>query len=474
MSTENVTLEQQVVAELTKLGENDPELAERIRHVFPDWELGSADGSITLVLLQALEGLRAGELDQEHILRIAGPYFNGSSPPDDKAVFARLALFGRIVHHCPNPARREYACQLWADHLKQWYGTFIPWPRKIVDAAVAGRSIRDGNAELRWYSDTELAELPPTSDLVSGHLPEAALVLFYGPSGQGKTFMGLDLSQCVGTGLPWHGNAVQQGPVAFVAAEGVGGLSQRVDAWKRFHEWTESTDVRFLPQPVHVLEPTDMAAFIASLRTWDPSPQLIVLDTLAWCIAPGDENSTRDMSAFVAAVGELRAGLGATVLILHHTGHDKSRERGNTALAAASDTVVQVKDEDGQIVLTCTKQREAPPFHPLRFRLKEFAGSVVPERAIDDSTGDEPSERERTAIEALKAIYVEGESVSSTRWEEAAEMSRATFYRARKRLIDLGYVNMEKKGHVPVDKVAVPEQKDTRCAILKRFCLKIA
>ncbi len=79
MNTKDVTLEQQLTAELAELGEKDPELAERIRNVFPDWELGSADGSVTLVLLQALEGLRANELDQEHVLRIAGPYFNGSS-----------------------------------------------------------------------------------------------------------------------------------------------------------------------------------------------------------------------------------------------------------------------------------------------------------------------------------------------------------------------------------------------------------
>ncbi len=391
--------------------------------------------------------------DLNWLLAGSGPYFDVNTDVTDALVFGRLDDFGLAVWEVESPSERSFARGTWIDWLKaNLVGVSEPW-RLVDDAMKAGRrrheteKLAASNGRPRWYLDTELAELPPTVDLVVGHLPAEGVVLFYGPSGHGKTHLLLDIAQSVATGQPWHGHAVQQGPVAYVIAEGIGGLARRVDAWKAFHEWRDATGVRFRPYPVHLLESTDAAVFLADLQTWDPLPILIVLDTLAWCIAPGDENSTRDMSAFVAAIGELRSTLHATVALVHHTGRDTSRERGNTALAAACDTVVQVKEEDGRIVVTCTKQRESPPFAPIRFRLVERNGSVIPQRAIDDSTGDEVSGKEQEALKALQGIYVAGEGVSSTRWNEAAEMSRATFYRARKRLIELGYVRIEKSKH---------------------------
>lgn len=359
-----------------------------------------------------------------------------------------------------DPSTRTIVQALLRERLRD-LGWSADEARLIARETTAGRmaAVPDSGGP-RWYSDTELTELPAMADLVAGHIPEAAIVLFYGPSGHGKTFIGLDLSQSVGTGLAWHGHVVQQGPVAYVAAEGRRGLAQRVEAWKGFHEWSGGTNVQYLPQPVHVLEPVEMAAFTASLQSWEVAPRLVVLDTLAWCITPGDENSTRDMTAFVAAVGEIRATLGASVLILHHTGHDKTRERGNTALAAAADTVAQVKEEGGRVVLTCTKQRESVPFGPIRFRFAAFAGSVVPQRAIEDGADDGLTAKEQEALEALQSIYVEGEGVSSTRWDETAGMSRATFYRARRRLTDLNFVRVDNSKHFVVSNRVVSPSHD--------------
>ena len=403
---------------------------------------------------------RNGSHDIEWLLNAAGPSFG--DVPENSEVFERLELFGRFFHRVESSAQQETARQVWLSWLDKHAGS-IAEPRWVVQRAIdAGKAYAGVATEsLRWYSDVELTELPPTADLVAGHIPEAGLVLWYGPAGHGKTHLGIDLANSVGTGLPWHGHAVSRGPVAYVIAEGIGGLARRVDAWKRFHEYSTSTGVRFLPQPVHLLEPTETARFVADLRSWDTPPKLVVFDTLAWCIAPGDENSTRDMTGFVAAIGELRDAVGSTVLVVHHTGHDKTRERGNTALAAASDTVVKIAEEDGRIVMTCTKQREGVPFTPLRFRLVDCAGSVVPQRAIEDGSGDELTAKEREALEDLQAIYVDGEGVSTTRWEEATEISRATFYRARKRLIELGCVRIEKNRNFPIVSNGVSLQEDS-------------
>ena len=53
------------------------------------------------------------------------------------------------------------------------------------------------------------------------------------------------------------------------------------------------------------------------------------------------ENSTQDMSRFVAACDAVRRRYGCTMLIIHHSGHgDKGRARGAIALKAALDAEV--------------------------------------------------------------------------------------------------------------------------------------
>ena len=389
-------------------------------------------------------------LTLEEVLRAYGPHWNGGLPTDDE-VFSRLDAFGHAVWRLESRTQREYAIQIWTGWISEKLCPCPAYPWRIVREAVAAGATTTGITSWRWYADTELAELPPITDLVRGHIPYGGLVLFYGPSGHGKTHVALDLAQCLGTGLPWLGHMVTQGLVAYIMAEGIGGLARRVEAWKRRHDWDDPTGVRFLAQPVHLLEATEAARLAADLETWDPRPRLVVLDTLAWCIAPGDENATKDMTAFVASVGDLRARIGATILIVHHTGHDKSRERGNTALAAACDTVVKVQETDGVVTVACDKQRESVPFAPLQLRLVPVAESVVPELMATDEAPDELMGSDRQALQALQDIAVPGEGVPTGRWDEATGLSRSTFYRCRKKLIGMGLIYVEKKRNFPGD-----------------------
>jgi putative DNA primase/helicase len=69
-------------------------------------------------------------------------------------------------------------------------------------------------------------------------------------------------------------------------------------------------------------------------------PRIIIIDTLARNFGGGNENSTEDMSQFVAHIDKhLRDRFNATVLLVHHTGHGSAeRGRGSRALKAAVDT----------------------------------------------------------------------------------------------------------------------------------------
>lgn len=67
-----------------------------------------------------------------------------------------------------------------------------------------------------------------------------------------------------------------------------------------------------------------------------------MIDTLSRTMMGGDENSTKDMAAFVSNLDHLRQASGAHVAVIHHCGHEGSRMRGSNVLAAALDLEVRV------------------------------------------------------------------------------------------------------------------------------------
>ena len=76
----------------------------------------------------------------------------------------------------------------------------------------------------------------------------------------------------------------------------------------------------------------------------------------------GEENSNRDMSAFIALVDTIREEHGCAVLIIHHTGHsnDKSnRGRGASAFYASLDFEFLLKgNKKGTGTIEGTKNKE--------------------------------------------------------------------------------------------------------------------
>ena len=65
----------------------------------------------------------------------------------------------------------------------------------------------------------ELDALPPPEWLVEGLIPEASLVVPFGPPKAGKTFIVLSWSLHVAAGLPWFGRAVKQAPSSISPAK---------------------------------------------------------------------------------------------------------------------------------------------------------------------------------------------------------------------------------------------------------------
>lgn len=88
----------------------------------------------------------------------------------------------------------------------------------------------------------------------------------------------------------------------------------------------------------------------------------------------------------------LREATGATVLVVHHFGWDKERQRGSTALYGACDTVIYTerKGKSDVVKVWVDKQKDAPEGEEARFRWVpvELTGSGVLIPTVKDTDGE--------------------------------------------------------------------------------------
>ena len=213
----------------------------------------------------------------------------------------------------------------------------------------------------------------PPRWIIDGYLEDATLACLYGPSAGMKSFVGLDMGLCVATGREWHGHAVPNpGSVFYVCGEGFAGINKRLRVWASDSGVDASTLPFFVSnQPVGILDTGAVQVAVNAIREMveaHGSPRLLIVDTLARNFGPGDENSTQDMSAFVAALDDVRAGLGCAVLVIHHTGLSATeRARGASAFRAALDWEFRLEPKGDIRLLTCTKAKDHEPPHDMAF-----------------------------------------------------------------------------------------------------------
>lgn len=241
----------------------------------------------------------------------------------------------------------------------------------------------------KLYTLDELSDLPPPKWLVDGVLVENSLCLFWAGSDSYKTFIAIDISFCLATGHAWHGRQVVSGPVVYVAAEDIAGVTKRMIGWRE-------TKGRNLPKAnitllndAFTMASLDADKLIRSINLLPEMPKLIVVDTLARSFGAANENQTQDMNAFILGCDKLRRATGATILIVHHTGRNVEQERGNVALRGACDTIFTVSrsGNSGKIKLINThpkgKQKNAEPFQDILLRTQVIH---FEHRGIEQST----------------------------------------------------------------------------------------
>jgi hypothetical protein len=266
---------------------------------------------------------------------------------------------------------------------------------------VGGASLLDDQPSINW--------------LVKGMIEADSIGQLFGPSGGGKSFVALDLSLSIATGTRWNDRETLQGVVLYLAGEGRTGLKRRVKAW---HVTNRNNVISAFNMSRHTVPIDDTAVnrITEAGRQIEAgtghSVKLVVVDTLARHLV-GDENSTREMGAFITACETIRGNFpGCTLLIVHHTGNSeeaKTRSRGSSALKAAMD--FELHCDKG--ALTCTKMKDADEPAPVLFKLRpvqigtdengEPVTSCVPEYG-ERSQRHKQAELTGTEKELLKVI----------------------------------------------------------------------
>lgn len=330
----------------------------------------------------------SGQEWHNSVIRLVGSYVaKGLSDGEIHALTDPLTLSGYTIEQ----TRREVQTAIDGARRKGW----TPEPQYADPASITKNT---GNApdasdfdapkrpaDLEWFDD--VAPALTDSYIVKGVLADAAMSVIYGPSNSGKTFFALDIAFNVSIGRQWNERRVKQSAVLYLAAEGGRGVLNRIAALKLEYGVTKvplalkRAGLDLLHDQADLQHIVDLAA---EVRSKTPNiPLVIVIDTLSRIMAGGDENSAADMTALIRNIDAIRETTGAHVMLVHHTGKDAARgARGHSSLRAATDTEIEVANEDGARAAMVTKQRDYQGGETFAFALKSVTLGI-------DQDGDE-------------------------------------------------------------------------------------
>jgi len=229
------------------------------------------------------------------------------------------------------------------------------------------------NVAAYWKTIAQLGESTKNIKwLVKNLIPADSMGMIFGASGTFKSFLALDLCLSVANGLDWTGRKTETGAVGYMAAEGGAGIYKRIVAWQDRVPPPDNFHVCTVPLLLSAKE--EIAALRQSIIALPEIPKLIVIDTLSQTFA-GDENSSSDIASYLRMINsEIREPFGATVLVIHHSGHSASeRPRGSSAITANVDFLLGCFRSDPEALnarLEVTKQKDGDKVKGLYFDLE--------------------------------------------------------------------------------------------------------
>ncbi len=365
--------------------------------------------SATTEILNAPDGAKHDTLNRE-AFSIGGLVAAGEIPEGEARAALESAL-GGIRHRCEDfPAAQRTLAQAFREGMAQPRN--IPPPRLLrrtveefapppyeappydeMPDHVRGEEIPDVEPQPRPDTRTAsnrgdtfptmdiaaLLALPPPEWLIDGLITTTANACLYGPYASLKSFAALDMSLCLAYGREWQGRAVKQCAVLYIAGEGVRGLGKRVKAWLLHHGIEDQPGAfRLVSASIDLRNPEVTGRIVrTALKAAAEDGYhagLVVIDTLARAMVGADENSSQDMGLAVKGTDEIREGIEAATLTVHHTGKDSDKgPRGSSALGGAVDCQIKVERTDLSVTLTIEKQKDDEEGEPIILNAQKVA-----------------------------------------------------------------------------------------------------
>lgn len=190
-------------------------------------------------------------------------------------------------------------------------------------------------------------------------LPQAELVVMYGASGSGKSFLALDMAAAIARGVEWRGKRVRKGRVAYIAAEGGGGFRKRLRAYGQHNEIDlASLELGVIHAAPNMMEAKDAADVVKSIKAWGGA-DIVIVDTFAQVMPGANENAGEDVGKALTHCKRIHELTGAMIILIHHAGKDASKgARGWSGLRAAADAELEVVREATGRSLRLTKSKD--------------------------------------------------------------------------------------------------------------------
>ncbi len=299
-----------------------------------------------------------------------------------------------------------------------------------------------------FMTDADLECMGPVEMLVDGLAESKAVGLMFGSFGVLKSFLAVELAFCIQLNRDFFGRGVLQGDVYYVAGEGRSGYPARIRAWKEANSAPGVAGVNFLLESINLLDASAVRQFVTDVQRNGEKVALVIFDTLSQCTPGGREDNETHNIAYHSA-RHISQALSCAVLLVHHSPLEGDRPRGGTVLESNVDWAWQLKRQGPQVTVSCFKPKNFEAFEDFTIELKRVGESAALVTAIDDVAVNRQLCSD-SMLRALRSLQdgSTAEGLSTSNWLKVTEMKERTFYLARKRLLEAGYVDTVKSRNV--------------------------
>lgn len=315
--------------------------------------------------------------------------------------------------------------------------------RELIEqaSAIAGQSEQGSKFDGEFLTADQLDDLAAPEPLIADVLTRHSYGILRGRDKSFKSFVALDWSLSLATGAPWQGKAVERTKVLYIAGEGVHGIGARKRAWEAAQdikvdpEWfvVRRSSVNLFksgPDVDHLLTYIKRGGF-----------GLVVFDTLRR-MSGGAEGNGSDMGVVVDAMDRVKqCTADGSVLTVAHTDKGDHDTRGFSGIEDDADIVWSAKREDNanEVTLTCEKFKDGPDGHRMDLRLRPEGESLVIQDP-DPANGNllalsTDRQADQLVLSTMREVFAT-EGATVTDLIEMTQLSRASVYRSRARLID--------------------------------------